>query len=161
MNPDAIAALLLVLAWKSTVVLALGLLAMWSLRRASAAVRHSLWTVAVAALLAIPLLELSTPRLTAHVPAGLTTSTVMPIAMRPLNGSPTLPAARTAPEVATPAETPEAAVQPEDFHASEKKWSTTDKTVAPKPSEPLPTEPTLSDVTAPVEPAGPPSEPPA
>jgi beta-lactamase regulating signal transducer with metallopeptidase domain/HEAT repeat protein len=144
MNPNAIAALLLVLAWKSTVVLAIATAATWSLRRASAAVRHSLWTVAVAALLAIPVLELSAPRLTAHVPAGLTTSTVMPIAMRPLNGSPTLPVADVATETATPVvETPET-VQPEN-----KKWSEpTGKAVLPgeaSESSSLPSEPTLAD----------------
>ena len=55
---------------KASVLLALALLAVRLLRRAPAASRHRLWTVAFSALLALPLLPHVLPGLDVPVPAA-------------------------------------------------------------------------------------------
>src|SRR5947208_3644526 len=60
----------LLLALKATVLLSVALLAVHLRRRAPAVTRHRLWSVAFAAVLALPLLEAALPALDVPVPSG-------------------------------------------------------------------------------------------
>ncbi len=71
MNADLTGTLLLSLGVKSTVVLAGAVFSAALCRRASAAIRHMLWAAALAGILVLPLLSISTPRWTPSLPAGL------------------------------------------------------------------------------------------
>jgi beta-lactamase regulating signal transducer with metallopeptidase domain len=68
-------ALLLV---KASLLLSATLVAVFLLRRAPAAVRHRLWTLAFAALLALPLLPLALPALDVRLPAWAAWATLAP-----------------------------------------------------------------------------------
>jgi beta-lactamase regulating signal transducer with metallopeptidase domain len=73
LNPSFVAAALAslgALAWKSTVILALAFALSTLLARRSAALRHGVWTLAVGALLALPLAKLVAPPLATPLPFG-------------------------------------------------------------------------------------------
>src|SRR5579883_3151581 len=59
------------IAVKSTLVLAIAWMAALSLRTRSAAARHSVWTAAAAALLALPILALLLPKLPMRAAAAV------------------------------------------------------------------------------------------
>jgi TonB family protein len=63
--------ILLGVAWKSTAVLCLAWILASCLRSRSAAARHAVWTAAVAAVLALPLLSVSLPALPVPVVGGI------------------------------------------------------------------------------------------
>ncbi len=64
-------ALLAASAWKGTLILGAAYVAAWLLRGRSAALRHLVWTAAVVALLALPLLSIGLPSLPVHAPAAI------------------------------------------------------------------------------------------
>jgi TonB family protein len=64
-------AFLVASAWKGTLILAAAFVAAWLLRGRSAALRHLVWTAAVVALLALPLLSIGLPSFPVHAPAAI------------------------------------------------------------------------------------------
>jgi len=100
------------LAWKSTVVLAVATIAARLLVRRSAALRHGVWTLAVATLLALPALQAMAPPLAAPLPFTRVLAQPVPRSVSaPAAGSAAnTPAAPAPAPVTTPALRAEAAV---------------------------------------------------
>src|SRR5580704_13670829 len=96
-------AILLSAALKSTVVLGAAWLLAFTLRRRSAAARHLVWTAAVAALLALPLLTVSMPALPVRTGplAPLVSSIVFRTTAVATSGAPTVTAPQMTPALQT------------------------------------------------------------
>lgn len=102
LNPSFVAAALAflgALAWKSTVILALAFALSAVLARRSAALRHGVWTLAVAAILALPVANAFAPPLAAPLPfAGIPSVVKAPARVVPSPFA-SAPVARPVPDV--------------------------------------------------------------
>lgn len=110
LDPDAGVAFLLALALKGSLVFSLAFVVTALLRRSSAAVRHAVWTLALGAALALPLLSVVVPGWQVAVLPG---AAPQPLAVAPAPPAPPVAPAAPAPSVAPTAPAPVSSAQAE------------------------------------------------
>ncbi|HEX2718733.1 MAG TPA: M56 family metallopeptidase [Gemmatimonadaceae bacterium] len=98
------------LAVKAALVLALAWIATRSMRRSSAALRHSVWTAAITATILLPLLALTLPTLRAPIPGARAVAELAARIATPAAPAEGVDAVTSAPERAGPATTPKVTV---------------------------------------------------